>query len=201
LRWLGDWLNHALRNRPSFQVPLAIAFAGLAVALVGRFRGGAKPRPAHPWLSLLVPALAGILFWFAASPDLRFAQFAIWTAAATLGTWGIVSVEFLRRQQSHLVVATLLLCLTWCLISMGWREPIEALRGVREPPPLPRPALIVRRTLSGLDVYVPAQGNQCWDAPLPCTPYFDPSLRLRDASSLRWGFNSEGRAAELQTFW
>jgi len=36
---------------------------------------------------------------------------------------------------------------------------------------------------------------------LPCTPYFDESLRLRNPSSLRWGFTSEARAAELQTFW
>jgi len=35
---------------------------------------------------------------------------------------------------------------------------------------------------------------------LPCTPYFDESLRLRNASSLRWGFTSEGRAAVLQIF-
>jgi hypothetical protein len=106
-----------------------------------------------------------------------------------------------QRLHSRLALAALFLSLIWCLISFGWKEPIRALRGVQEPPPLPRPALIVRRTLSGLAVYVPAQGNQCWDAPLPCTPYFDPSLRLRDASSLRWGFTSEGRAAELQTFW
>jgi hypothetical protein len=202
LRWLGDWLNHALRNRPSFQVPLAIGLAGLAIALASRFRGGAKLRPAHPWLSLLLPGLAGILFWFAASPDPRFAQFAIWTAAATLGAWGMASVDSQRqRLHSRLALAALVLSLIWCLISFGWKEPIRALRGVQEPPPLPKVNLIVRRTLSGLAVYVPEQGNQCWDAPLPCTPYFDPSLRLRDPSSLRWGFNSEGRAAELQTFW
>ncbi len=202
LRWLGDWVNHALRNRPSFQVPLAIALAGLAIALVSRFRGGPNLRPSCPWLWLLIPSLGGIVFWFIASPDPRFAQFAIWTAAATLGTWGVVCLDLESgRLRTRLVLAALVLSLIWCLISFGWKEPIQALRGVREPPPLPKAAVIVRRTLSGLDVYVPAQGNQCWDAPLPCTPYFDPSLRLRDPSSLRWGFTSEGRAAELQTFW
>jgi len=207
LHWLGDWLHHALRNRPSFQVPLAISLAGLAIALFLRFRREAKPRPACPQLSLLFPGLAGILFWFAASPDPRFAQFAIWTTAATLGAWGIVSLDF-QRPPSHtrpahtgIVLAALFLSLIWCLISVGWREPIQALRGVQQPPPLPKPALILRRTLSGLPVYVPAQGNQCWDAPLPCTPYFDESLRLRNDSSLRSGFTSEGRAAELQVFW
>jgi hypothetical protein len=88
----------------------------------------------------------------------------------------------------------------WCLISFGWREPLVALHGIQQPPPLPRPAIVVRHTLSGLAVYVPTEGQQCWDAPLPCTPYFDPSLRLRDESSPRWGFTSEGRAAEYQIF-
>ena len=204
--WLGDWLHHAIRNRPSFQVPLAIGLAGLAIALALRFHRG-NPRPACPWLSLLFPSLAGILFWFVASPDLRFAQFAIWTAAATLGAWGIVSLDF-QRGRSHtrpahtwIVLAALLLSTIWCLISFGWKEPIQALRGVQQPPPLPKPALITKHTLSGLAVYVPAQGNQCWDVPLPCTPYFDPSLRLRNNCSLRWGFTSEGRAPELQIFW
>jgi hypothetical protein len=106
-----------------------------------------------------------------------------------------------QRPLSRHALAALLLSLIWCLISLGWKEPIQALRGVQQPPPLPKPALILRHTLSGLPVYVPAQGNQCWDAPLPCTPYFDESLRLRNLrndSSLRSGFTSEGRAAELQ---
>src|SRR6267378_4272528 len=206
LHWLADWLHHALRNRPSFQVPLPISLAGLAIALFLHFRRG-KPRPPCPQLSLLFPGLVGILFWFAASPDPRFAQFAIWTTAATLGAWGIVSLDF-QRPPSHtrpartgIVLAALFLSLIWCLISLGWKEPIQALRGVQQPPPLPKPALILRHTLSGLPVYVPAQGNQCWDAPLPCTPYFDESFRLRNDSSLRSGFTSEGRAAELQVFW
>jgi len=98
------------------------------------------------------------------------------------------------------VLATLVLFSIWCLISFGWKEPFLALRGVQQPPALPKPELILQHTLSGLAVYIPADGQQCWDAPLPCTPYFDESLRLRDFSSLRWGFTSEGRAAEFQKF-
>ena len=201
LHWLGDWLHHALRNRASFQIPLLISLAGLAIVLALRFRAEPKPRPECPWLALLFPSLTGILFWFTAAPDLRFAQFAIWTAAATLGTWGIVSLEFHRpRSHSRLVLAALLLCLAWCLISFGWQEPIHSLSGVQQPPPLPKAGLVLRHTLSGLAVYVPAQGNQCWDAPLPCTPYFDETLRLRNESFLRRGFLADGRSVELQKF-
>jgi hypothetical protein len=202
LQWVGPWLNHTLRNRPAFQVPLAIGIAGLAIGLIHRFRGRATPRPACPWLSLLFPSLTGILFWLLASPDPRFAQFAIWTAAATLGAWGIVSWDFqAQRSHSRPVLTLLLLSSIWCLISLGWKEPLQAVRGVQQPPPLPKSALMIRRTSSGLAVYVPIQGSNCWDAPLPCTGYFDDSLHLRDLSTLRSGFTSEGRAAELQTYW
>jgi hypothetical protein len=209
LVWLGAWLNRTVRNRAAFQVPLAISLAGLALALL-RFRRS-RPRLVCPWLALLLPALAGVLFWFAASPDPRFAQFAIWTTAATLGTWGIVSMDLqprpphARPAHTRMVLAALLLSLIWCLISLGWREPLQALRGVEQPSPLPHPAVTIRHTLSLLAVFVPAQGNQCWDAPLPCTPYFDPSLRFRDKSAPRGGFaagfTAEGSAAELQTYW
>ena len=200
LHWLGQWLHSAVRNRMAFQVPVAISFAGLAIGLFLRFRG--KNRPACPGLALLTPAVAGILFWFAASPDLRFVQFAIWTMAATLGTWGIVALDSTgRRWHAPVVLAALLMSLTWCLISLGWREPIEALRGVRQPVPLPEVELIVRHTVSGLAVYTPAEGSNCWDAPLPCAAYFDESLRLRDETSMRWGFTAEGRAIEFQRSW
>jgi hypothetical protein len=130
---------------------------------------------------------------------LRFAQFAIWTGAATLGTWGIVALDTPgRRWHSRVVAGALLLSLTWCLISMGWREPIEALRGVEQPAPLPKANLIVRHTLSGLAVYVPTEGNQCWDAPLPCMAYFDKTLRLRNGASMRAGFTSELNAEDLR---
>jgi hypothetical protein len=196
LNWVGAWLHSAVRNRVAFQVPMAISLAGLAVGLTLRFRG--KSRPSCPWLALLFPSVAGILFWFVASPDLRFAQFAIWTAAATLGTWGIVVLDTPGRRWHAQVLAALVLCLTWCLISLGWREPIEALRGVRQPQPLLKVNLIVRHTRSGLAVYVPAQGNQCWDALLPCTPYFDETLRLRKGPSMRAGFTSELNAEDLR---
>ena len=46
------------------------------------------------------------------------------------------------------------------------------------------------RTLpSGLVVNVPSNETLCcWNAPLPCTPYPNPALRLRDPGNLEAGF-------------
>jgi hypothetical protein len=198
--WLGVWLNRAVRNRASFQVPLAISLCGLAVALGFRIRG--RIREACPWLWLLLPSLAGVGFWFLASPEMRFGQFAIWTTAGTLGSWGIVaSTSGYRTRHAGAAMAMLLGLLVWCLLSFGWKEPYRALLAVKELPPLPKADVAVRHTAFGLGVYVPVQGSLCWDAPLPCTPYFDKTLRLRKGSSTRWGFASEGRAENSQRDW
>src|SRR5262245_12093872 len=37
-------------------------------------------------------------------------------------------------------------------------------------------------------VFTPQQGGSCWDSPLPCTPYFNPDLRLRIPGQLASGF-------------
>jgi hypothetical protein len=45
-------------------------------------------------------------------------------------------------------------------------------------PEIPNPRAREVETLAGLRVRMPFQGDQCWSAPLPCTPYFDPGLSL-----------------------
>jgi hypothetical protein len=44
-------------------------------------------------------------------------------------------------------------------------------------------------TRSGLIIYVPKEGNQCWDAPLPCARRPIPDLRLREEGDMSRGFN------------
>jgi hypothetical protein len=114
--------------------------------------------------------------------------------AATLGTWGIVSLRSEHRQvRAGVVLAVLSALLLWCLAGFGWKEPYRALFAVRNLPGLPKASFMERRTLSGLTVNVPTGDDRCWDAPLPCTPYFDETLRLRDAGDMRRGFVVEER--------
>jgi hypothetical protein len=45
--------------------------------------------------------------------------------------------------------------------------------------PIPSIPTKIMVTRSGLQVRVTMADDQCWDAPLPCTPYFNPGLRSR----------------------
>jgi hypothetical protein len=188
--WLRPWIHTAVKDRAGLQVPMAIA--AVATAILGFARLAARPiRLRGLWL--LLPSLGGILFWFWKAPDLRFGQAAIWTLAATLGSLGITtlarSVQFLSPR---VIAAGLLIPIAWCLLSFGWRHSYQVLESVDGFVRLPEAAVVARQTVSGLTVYAPANGNQCWDAALLCTPYFNKTLRLRSPSKMRWGFTSEG---------
>jgi hypothetical protein len=54
--------------------------------------------------------------------------------------------------------------------------------------PMPTVELKEFVTNSGLILYVPQKGDQCWDAPLPCTPYPKLNLRLRKEGDMSSGF-------------
>jgi hypothetical protein len=198
--WFRPWLEHALRDRASFQAPVLICLVALAVVLGLWFLK--KNLSIYPWLWLLLPSLAGTVFWFAASPAFRFGLFAIWTTTGTLGAWAIVSLQSaLPRLPSTRMILTGLFALSvWCLISFGWKPPYQRLLASPALMQLPESPLIIRQTLSGLTVQVPKEGNQCWDVPLPCTPYFDETLRLRKSSSLRSGFQSDAQEKILPRF-
>jgi len=45
-----------------------------------------------------------------------------------------------------------------------------------------------KTTNSGLCVYISPEGQSCWDSPLPSTPYFNASLRLRIPDDIKGGF-------------
>jgi hypothetical protein len=190
LVWLRPWFHAAIRNRAAFQVPMAIAAVATAILALPRLAARSIQLRG---LWLLLPSLGGIAFWFWKGPDLRFGQAAIWTLAATLGSLTMTAWTqnngLLRRR---VVVSGLLIAMAWCLFSFGWRHSYQVLESVDGFVRLPEAQVVARRTTSGLVVYVPASGNQCWDAALPCTPYFNKTLRLRSPSNMRWGFVSEG---------
>lgn len=53
---------------------------------------------------------------------------------------------------------------------------------------VPKASVEEHTTRSGSVVLTPIAGDRCWDAPLPCTPYFSENLQLRDPDCLGSGF-------------
>lgn len=194
LAWLHPWLHAVMRNRLVFQVPVAIALLS-ATAILMLFSRCLRPTCLHA-LWLLFPSIGGLFFWFWEAPDLRFALPMIWTVAATLGALGLAILRDARKPMpARAIVAGILLATLYC--GFGWPRSYKILKSVDGFDQLPVASVAARSTQSGLVVYVPTQGNQCWNATIPCTPYFSQTLRLRDPFDFRRGFRSDGLPPEL----
>jgi hypothetical protein len=196
--WFVPWLQRV--SVPLLVTPLAVFVLAAVGAFWLRLRRAAARGPAGPWL-LLAPAVVGALFWFVTAPDFRFAGALFWILAAAALTLCLRELGLPRHGPGHLVRAAAVAALALAAIA-GHDPMLRSTRGVvREAfhraktqpglPPLPRADCTEYVTRSGLILYVPVNGDHCWDAPLPCTPYPSPDLRLRRPGDLSGGFMLE----------
>jgi hypothetical protein len=72
--------------------------------------------------------------------------------------------------------------------SLLWHTGEPLVPDLRSFEPSVRAAVTERHLASGLVVFDPGRTMQCWDAPLPCTPFPNDALRLRRAGELASGF-------------
>src|SRR6266850_707602 len=190
-RWLRPCFRELIREREGFLIPLFFVLAGALVAIF-KAKRNAFPR----WSWLLLPSFAGILFWFFEAPAIRFGEPAIWAAAATLGTFAALHLLD-GPVKNRIFLFALLLLTAWAAHPrLLWNSYFRPSIHVRAFLPLPQPQVVPHRTASGLTIYVPVESNQCWDAPLPCSPYFTDTLRLRHPGEIQDGFASGGSAAD-----
>jgi hypothetical protein len=198
------------------RIPLLLTLAGCFFTLFYRVMKNRDAKAyGVPWL-FLVPSVASLLFWFMAAPDPRYAGAAFWVLGA--GAVMLAAQELGRSFNGKMSRCATFLCLALVaslIASEVIDGKAEALRGIiKENKPLqvfrhlsikrdlilsepggdsgfyasPHVDLNTFVTHSGLLMYVPKNGKQCWDAPLPCARRPIPDLRLRQEGDMRSGF-------------
>lgn len=193
-RWFPAWIRGLITVRYTLVtvvLPLALTVVALAGRAILRRSSSHRGNSRTGELLGLAPAAASLMYWFMTAPAPRFMGSGFWvlglgstaamlTAAAPSGPsrsarrWGLIGLTI----AGGLVALKL------------WQRgllPVTADPGAGFHP-APSLALRTVRTRSGLEVNIPKGSEDCWDAPLPCTPHLDPGLRLRRDSDLRWGF-------------
>lgn len=179
--WFGPWLRRTLGDQFDVTWPLGLAGVGLAAAL-SFFKRWERATRLEFWASL-VPPVANILYWFITAPGARFCKGLFWFLFASIGAWLFEKGHWANREVRYQVAFLIALYL--------WMPTLRDVAFSYNAAVMPQtPVVATERftTDSGLTLYVPATGNQCWDSPLPCTPYPNAALRLRRPGDLRSGF-------------
>lgn len=183
--WVWPWMNRVAADH-GFGVVLPVGLTCLCLFVLLLRRERRTDGQARLGRFLLVPA-AGLAFCFLTAPDPRFAGAAFWLLAAGALTCLLVSLE---RTTALWMIGTFSVAVFFQNV-----DPIAFLRTWKDPGPARTVPMKTMVTQSGLQVLVPEEGDQSWDAPLPSTPYFKPNLRLRVEGDLSGGFTRNSRAA------
>lgn len=182
--WLaGSWLALSWRD---LIAPMLIAVL-TPLGMLG-FSRQAALRVGRRWL-VLVPVWLALVFWFVTAPDPRFAGSLFWLAAAAPVAFWLPAAP--RLAQTALLVGFLAgveMPNASHLMHLIQVPAMVATGQFADIPDVPEEQFWVFTTRSDLQVYVPVDGDQVWDAPLPATPYPNPDLRLRCPHSLACGF-------------
>lgn len=204
-QWVSGWIRGLVTDYWGtwFVVfPLLVAVAAMLVVRTAGERRELDPSTAWSIRCQTAAATAAILGWFFLAPAPRFALFPFWVlAAARISRLHLVGTLSSRMAVLAAAgVATLAPLGNIAKTVVDGRGVPAAIATQLAPargkswasPSHPDAEIGVYTTDSGLKINVPVNEDQCWYAPLPCTPHPARNLRLR-GMSWRDGFRTDGR--------
>lgn len=190
--WFNNWIEQRFQPRymrdhiyfsiPAFASAGGFLLLGITLLFVRKQINGLR------WW-FFVPIVASLVFWFIAAPAPRFAGASLWLLAIGAVTLLLAKIGWgQRRWHIYLMIAAMIAAAPVPFFVsksiVPWIDPGPD-NGLYR---LPKPLLDPYVTDSGLFVWTSAKNNQCWDAPLPCTPYPHPNLQLREPDDISQGF-------------
>ena len=189
--WFLPWAKRLIITRSGLVMVIVPLLMFIGAVIIKLYKSKMGTAMYCQYILFISPAILSIVLWFYVAPDPRFAGASFWYLGA-----GALAVEYQRFSFSYFrkaCVLTLLLSVAIALLLMTLyrgtlQKQINGIISQQGFYMIPSVELQTFITKSGLIVYTPKEGDQCWDAPLPCTPYADPNLRLREDGNIKSGF-------------
>lgn len=180
--WFRPWAYRMIKTYEVI-VPLALLVIACLLVFYCQFRRiNKRNAQGIKWLFLL-PPIASLIYWFITAPDLRFVGAGFWVLGAGAMTLGVCRI--LKSKTIMILCITFFILCSWFIYE---KIPIGKELFRSQIYPLRYAELERFETRSGLIIYVPKKGDQCWNGPLLCTPFPKADLRLRKEGKISKGF-------------
>ncbi len=181
--WFPAWWRHRLIRTDKLLFLASVFFP--IVAFIGHFIK--KIKIDFHTFTIISTAFIGVLFWLLLTPDIRFGKAFIITAAISPLLYLKFKIYWVPYYKPAIVfIFTIFLYFVGFNIT---RIAHENLNQLVLPKIIEIPVTLNFKTLniSGVNVYVPIEGDRCYNYFIPCTPYPDTTLILR-GNTLKSGF-------------
>lgn len=196
--WFFLWFKQfVFEARSALVLAVILMCVILFISLQKKYRG-IQFRDYFPFLLVILVSLAA---WFISAPTYRFSGAVIWIllilSILMLLEWVGINFSSVTAWKASIILLIFLFLLLPNGLSRNFSFATvltvesETKVAQRNLPPEP---MEVKTTASGLKVNIPAEGEACWDLPLPCTTPNDflPGLQLIDPVKMAKGFLISG---------
>jgi hypothetical protein len=190
--WFGPWFLNISKEIVSVVYPFMVSIAFFFLALIIEILLFVKKslKPGYLEYIINLPVIFGLIYWFFTAPDPRFANAIFWLLP--IGS-AMVLLACLHRVLDRRVFLAAL-CIVFVVVNLELAKNIFVDRNslinisLSGWYPVPTVPIGEKITRSGLIIYLPKNGNQAWDAPLPTSPHFNANLRLINPGNMASGF-------------
>lgn len=179
--WIKPWFSLIIRDSKTKVIyPVFVFLISIIISFLAFFRQPLTRKENEIWFLVPLPILIGLTFWFLLAPDVRFANSLFWI----LPVAGTITLFKILGKSGKLQIGIILFAFIVINANSAYflvRNPMILVSFPRQGfAPIPVANLIQKKTLSGLKIFSPSEGQQCWNSKLPCTPYFNPELNFTD---------------------
>ncbi len=183
--WIRPWAYRIFSKENIFDifVPMLLTIEGILVFCYNKYKYKNRESSLFLWSFLVLPTV-NLVFWFFSAPSLRFAGASFWILGG--GTFVLSTLRFANLRKVKLIIFFNFLIITF--LGIGEQIPDFKQNINKRIYPVPIVEMKKFEANSGLIIYIPKEGDQCWDSQLPCAPYPKPNLRLRHEKDISKGF-------------
>lgn len=195
--WFWPWFRSLFRDHRLILL-LSTLSLGLTVGLMSFFNSrmqGIKTTRSYAFLAItMCPLIGALIVWFYTAPDIRFLGSLHVLFGLLPLCYSVCTLRaYANRGTTLLLSFALGLLVLWC----GAKRNLYLQGFSAEPALVPTRPLVERVTKTGHTILLPAFGNECWNAALPCTPSVNSQLELRGAT-LGSGFRTSSNKSPSQ---
>lgn len=167
--WLASWAHHLKARRVALWLGMVIA----GLALDGLCFIRKRTRDLRVFLAMCLLSLMGCVFWFLTAPTLRFGYGYLYSLSGILLSYGLYNLLTDKKNCQFFLRITLVLFIALCIFQH--RLHFDQMLNVHK---VKKIRLVKHKSINGVTLFTPKNGDQCFDAPLLCTPYFKKNLHV-----------------------
>jgi hypothetical protein len=183
--WLRPWLRRFPYEYTKLLITGMLAIILYLITIPRIMRN--SPKWNYRYLAIMGPSFISSIFWFFSAPDPRFSGACFWILGAGLTALALENINL--KISTTTIAIECILCMLFFVYLFQSHGPLFILPNQSNGPFYSFPTSeYITVSLNNLNrLNLPTRGDQCWDIPIPCTPYVRPNLHLRN-DSLSSGF-------------